>query len=64
MQLKLVFLSPTDQPQPPDAAGTTAVAVTPWDKLDPAVRAHALEILARLIAALLAAAPAPENRHE
>jgi len=60
MQLKLAFTSPTDQPQPT----TTAVAVTPWEKLDPAVQTHALEILARLIAALLAAAPAPENRHE
>ena len=57
MQLKLEFTSPTDQPQP-------AVAVTPWEKLDPAVQTHALEILARLIAALLAAAPAPENPHE
>jgi hypothetical protein len=64
MQLNLVFLSPPDQPHPPEAAATTAVAVTPWEKLDPAVKTHALEILARLIAAILAAAPAPESRHE
>ncbi len=64
MQLNLVFMSPPDQPQPLEPAATTAVAVTSWEKLDPAVQAHALQILARLIAAMLAAAPAPESRHE
>jgi len=64
MQLNLAFTSPTDQPQPPEPAATTAVAVNPWEKLDPAVQAQGLQILARLIAAVLTAAPAPESRHE
>ena len=64
MQLNLVFPRSPDQPQPPEAAATTAVAVTPWEKLDPALQTHALQILGRLIAAMLAAAPAPESRHE
>ena len=63
MQLKLEFLHPPDHSQAPEAADTTADAVTPWAKPDPAVRTHALEILARLIAAMLAA-PAPEKHHE
>ena len=61
MQLNLAFLSPPSQLQPP---ATTAVAVNAWAKLDPAVQAHALQVLARLISAMLAAAPAPESRHE
>ena len=51
MQLNLAFLSPPDQLQPPEPAATTAVAVNPWEKLDPAVQAQGLQILARLIAA-------------
>jgi hypothetical protein len=62
MQLNLVFPRSPDQPQPPEP--TTAVAVTPWEKLDPALQTHALQILGRLIAAMLAAAPAPESHHE
>jgi hypothetical protein len=64
MQLNLAFLTLPDQLQPPEPAATTAVAVNPWEKLDPPVQAQGLQILARLIAAVLAAAPAPESRHE
>jgi len=64
MQLNLVFLSPPDQIKPSEPAATTAVTVTPWEKLDPVVQTHALQILARLIAAMLAAAPARGSRHE
>ena len=57
MQLNLAFTSAATEPPP-------AVTDTPWHKLDPADQACALQILARLIAALLVAAPAPESGHE
>ena len=61
MQLNLTFMNPADQPQPPEPA---AAAVSPWQKLDPVVQAQGLQIIARLMAAVLAAAPAQESRHE
>jgi len=64
MQLNLAFTCLTDQPQPPESPTTTPVAVSPWQKLDPAVQGDALQILARLIAAALAAGPALETHHE
>lgn len=64
MQLNLAFTCLTDQPQPPKSPATTPVAASPWQKLDPAVQADALQILARLIAAVLAAGPALETHHE
>ena len=61
MQLNLAFTSPATEP----AAKHPAVVVeTPWHKLDPADQVRALQILTRLIAPMLAAAPAPESRHE
>jgi hypothetical protein len=52
MQLKLAFLDPPDlAPNPSPAAPLT----TAWRQLDEAARAAALEILARLIARMLAA---------
>ena len=66
MQLNLGFTSPPDQQQPRSSqtAADTTVAATLWHKLDPAVQADALQILARIIAAMLVAAPTPENSHE
>ena len=56
MQLKLTFLEephPLDRRQPPSSA--------PWDRIDPQARAAALDILARLIARMLAARPIGVN---
>jgi hypothetical protein len=66
MQLNLGLTSPPDQQQPlsGQTAAETTIAVTPWHKLDPAVQADALQILARTIAAMLAAALTTESRHE
>jgi hypothetical protein len=66
MQLNLGFSSPPDQQRPRSSqtAAETAVVATPWHKLDPTVQADALQILARIIAAMLAAAPTTESRHE
>jgi hypothetical protein len=63
MQLNLGFTSPNDQQQP-RSSPTAAEAATPWHKLHPAVQADALQILARIIAAMLAAALTTESRHE
>ena len=66
MQLNLGFTSPPEQEQPQSSqtAAETTVAATPWHKLDPAVQADALQILARTIAAMFAAALTTESRHE
>jgi hypothetical protein len=50
MQLHLAFL---DQPHSPDPPRPQSTA--PWEEIDPAARAAALEILSRLIARMLAA---------
>jgi hypothetical protein len=56
MQLNLAFLEP---PNPPRQS------TGPWDQIDPGARAAALEILARLIARMLAAAkPAKDATNE
>ena len=57
MQLNLAFLDP---PQPPPTRPPPAA----WEQLDEAARLAALGVLARLIARMLAAAPARENDHE
>jgi hypothetical protein len=57
MQLNLAFLEP---PNPPRHQSTGR-----WDQIDPGARAAALEILARLIARMLAAAkPAKDATNE
>jgi hypothetical protein len=56
-QRKNLFLDP---PQPPPTRPPPAT----WEQLDEAARLAALGVLARLIARMLAAAPAKENDHE
>jgi hypothetical protein len=56
MQLNLAFSEEPHRPgrqQPPSSA--------PWDLIDPQARAAALDILARLIARMLAAPPTGVN---
>jgi len=55
MQLLLEYLDP-----PPPAIPTPS----PWDRLDEAVRVAALEILARLIARMLAAKQRQETSND
>ena len=61
MQLNLAFLDP---PQPPSGSALTSPPPAAWEQLDEAARLAALGVLARLIARMLAAAPAKENDHE
>ena len=61
MQMRLAFLDQADQPPFPS---TTIPPATAWNQLDEASRLAALEILARLIARMLAAAPAVEATDE
>ena len=53
MQLKLAFLDPPDPPLEPPAA---RLALVPWERIDAAARRAALNLLALLIARMLAAA--------
>jgi hypothetical protein len=53
VQLKLAFLDPPDPPLEPPLA---RLAPTPWERIDAAAQHAALELLARLIARILAAA--------
>jgi hypothetical protein len=62
MQLNLAFL---DQPDPSPRPSATAPPVTAaWEQLDEATRIAALEILARLIARMVAPDPAKEASDE
>jgi len=61
MQLTLAILDPPDRPQGPSAP---SLGSAPWDRLDEASRVAALEILARLIARMLAAEPAKGASHD
>jgi hypothetical protein len=56
MQLNLAFLEPPHPTRHPSSG--------PWDQIDPGARAAALEILARLIARMLAAEPAKDATDE
>jgi len=56
MQLLLEYLEPPPPPALP--------APPPWDRLDEAVRVAALEILARLIARMLAAKQPQETSND
>ena len=60
MQLNLVFL---DCPAPPSPI-PPGPAPTAWDQLDEAARIAALEMLATLIARMLAAVPTGETGNE
>ena len=60
MQLHLAFLELTD-PQPSPTAPTI---VPRWEQIDEAARISALELLARLIANMLAAQEATEMPNE
>jgi hypothetical protein len=51
MQLNLAFL---DLPNPPPSPAPTSPPPATWDQLDEAARIAALEVLARLIARMLA----------
>jgi hypothetical protein len=53
VQLNLAFLDPPDRPPEPPAP---QLAPVPWDRIDAAARRAALDLLARLIARMLAAA--------
>lgn len=53
MQLKLAFLDPPDPLLEPPAA---RLAPIPWERIDAAARRAALDLLALLIARMLAAA--------
>jgi hypothetical protein len=57
MQLSLAFVDP---PDPPPANSPP----TPWERLDEAARMAALEVLARLIARMVAAQQARETSDE
>jgi hypothetical protein len=59
MQLNLAFL---DQPDP--LSNPSSAALSAWDQLDEASRMAALEILARLIARMLATLPVREGSNE
>ena len=52
MQLRLAYLDLTD---PPASPTPTNPPPTPWDQIEEAARMAALEVLARLIARMLAA---------
>lgn len=61
MQLTLAILEPPDRPQSLTAPDLVPV---PWDRLDEVSRIAALEILARLIAQMLAARSTTEASNE
>jgi len=61
MQLNLAFLAP---PQPPSGSALTSPPPAAWEQLDEVARIAALGLLARLIARMLADAPAKETGHE
>lgn len=61
MQLNLAF---PDQPDLPPSPSPAAPSATAWDQLDEASRIAALEILARLIARMLAARSTTEASDE
>ena len=60
MQLNLAFLNP---PEPPSGRAPRSPPAA-WEQLDEAARIAALGVLARLIARMLADAPAKETGNE
>jgi hypothetical protein len=61
MQLRFAILDLTDPPANPTP---TNPPTTPWQQIDEAARMVALEVLARLIAQMLAAQEATEMPNE
>jgi hypothetical protein len=61
MQLSLAFVDPSD---PPASPAPTNTPPTPWNQIDEAARMAALEVLARLIARMVAARQAREASDE
>ena len=61
MQLNLAFLNP---PEPPSGRAPRSPPQAAWAQLDEAARIAALGVLARLIARMLADAPAKETGNE
>jgi hypothetical protein len=61
MQLNLAFLN---APEPPSSRAPTSPPPAAWEQLDEAARIAALGVLARLIARMLADAPAKETGNE
>ena len=61
MQLRLIFL---DETEPPPNPIPTSAPTTPWEHIDEAARMAALELLARLIARMLAAQEEGETPDE
>jgi len=57
----LAFLNPSE---PPSGHAPTRSPPAAWEQLDAAARIAALGVLARLIARMLADAPAKETGHE
>jgi hypothetical protein len=62
MQMNLAFLEPQAPDPPPNPASTLPLNL--WDQLDEASRNAALDILARLIARVLAVEPMMEASDE
>ena len=60
MQLHLAFLELTDPPPSP----TTPTTPPPWEQIEEAARMAALELLARIIAGMLAAQETRETPNE
>jgi len=61
MQLNLVFLDP---PDPAASSAPSRRIPIVWEQLDEAARIAALELLARMIARMMAEAPLKEIGHE
>ena len=60
MQLNLAFHEPTEPPSSPAPSPASAA----WEQLGEAKRLAALDLLARLIARMLASAPSTESGNE
>ena len=66
MQLKMPFLVVAEPSPPMPTAGSAPMNPPPtaWDQIDETARIAALDLLARLIARMLANAPSKEAGHE
>jgi hypothetical protein len=63
MQMNLAFLDPPETPDPAPRPAST-LPPNPWEQFDEGSRNAALDILARLIARMLAARPMMEATDE